>query len=38
MQTDVKKIKIICFVNVHPKAFHFNKLNAFLTFASYIEI
>ena len=39
MATDVKMIKFVYFVYVHPKAFHLTsyKQNLFLTFASYIE-
>ena len=39
MATDVKKIKFVYFVHMHPKAFHLTgyKQNLFLTFASYIE-
>ena len=39
MATEVKKIKFVYFVYVHPKAFHLTtyKQIYFLTFASYIE-
>ena len=39
MATDVKMIKFVYFVYVHPKAFHLTsyKENLFLTLASYIE-
>ena len=39
MATDVKKIKFVYFVYVHPKAFHLTVISkiCFLTFASYIE-
>ena len=39
MATDVKKIKFVYFIYVHPKAFHLTSYKQifFLTFASYIE-